>query len=287
MLAAHIDSGSKLLLELFENRFKFNGKSTNASKRAIFKPRLVRDYLQISQKQYHGNAELMCQILGIEFFSFLVIGAHLFKHEWASDADILLGIKNIESTRNGLLLLGAIEKAYDRSRLCFLKSSTSNSFCLRILDPSLRGVDLLAASTEFITKKECIKIGRSVDEAIAKVTNLLTVDGKLLTFGDLEGRPLVCKGKTRPYKRCLNFQAARARSYALKRGWISPDVIFKYSWSKNFDDSIQLEKYLETLGTSFEDLEASTKQMEYMSIDDITPADAVDEQNSDDSSEVS
>ena len=224
--------------------------------------------------------------MGIEFFPFLVIGAHLFKHEWASDAEILLGIKDIESTRNGLLLLGAIEKAYDRSRLCFLKSSTNDSFCLRILDPSLRGADLLAASTEFITKEECDKVGFSVDGAMIILAKLLTIDGKLLTFGDLEGRSLIYKGKTRPYRRCLNFQAARARSYALKRGWISPDVIFKYSWSENFDDSVQLEKYLETLGTSFEDLEAGTN-LESTYVDDIMPADAVDEQNSDSGSEFS
>ena len=63
-------------------------------------------------------------------------------------------------------------------------------------------------------------------------------------------------------------------------------VIFKYTWSENFDDSIQLEKYLETLGTSFEDLEAGTN-LESTYVDDIMPADAVDEQNSDSGSEFS
>jgi hypothetical protein len=99
----------------------------------------------------------------------------------------------------------------------------------------------------------------------------------------MEGRPIVCKGKSRPYKRCLNFQAARARNYALKQRWITSE---KYTWSGEFDNSSKLENYLETLG-SFEDFEAMDNQVEMNYNDDIMPADAIDKDNSDDESHVS
>ena len=44
-----------------------------------------------------------------------VIGAHLFKHEWKERTDII-GIDDIDDTRNGLPLWRPIEWAFDTSR---------------------------------------------------------------------------------------------------------------------------------------------------------------------------
>jgi len=276
-----------LMVDLFKDRFRFDGKSTSVGKRAKFRPRLARDYLKIDEKAYHNGASITCQILDVVLPNFLVIGAHIFKHEWASDAKILLGIDNIDSTRNGLLLLQPIEKAFDRSRLCFLKGRSQNSFCLKILDPALREQDLLASCLPYITEAECKKLESSFDDVRNSLANSLTIDGRQLTFGDLEGRALICKGKTRPYKRCLNFHASRARDYAVEMKWISANVTFEYQWSEHFDQE-GLEKYLETLGTSFEDLDVNSYINDMpIPVDNIAPNDAVDESDSDCESHIS
>ena len=190
--------------------------------------------------------------MNIELPNFLVVGAHIFKHEWAGDAEILLGITNIDSTRNGLLLFQPIDNAFGRSQLCFLKEDGEDSFRLKILDPSLRDKDLLSSCLKFISKEACKTLNLSVTDVQNTVSSALDNNGRQTTFGDLEGRSLICKGKTRPYKRCLNFHASRARDYAIEKGWISSNVTFKYSWSENFDE-IGLTKYLESLVGSYDD----------------------------------
>lgn len=264
-----------MLTELFTSRFKFDGKSTSAAKRTKFKPYLVRDYLQIEPKDFHSGALISCQILNILLPSFLVIGAHIFKHEWASDAAILLGITKIDSTRNGLLLFQPIEKAFDRSQLCFVKEAGKGSFQLKILDPSLRGQDLFTSCLKLIRKEDCEKLQLSLTDVQNTVSNALVNNGRQLTFGDLEGRTLICKGKTTPYKRCLNFHASRARDYAVEKGWISPNVTFKYSWSEDFNEE-GLSKYLDSLEPSYDDPNVGPN---IMAISDAN--EAIDEDDSD------
>jgi hypothetical protein len=81
----------------------------------------------------------------------------------------------------------------------------------------------------------------------------------------------------------LNFHASRARSYALKEGWIKNDVVFKFTWSQEFDVD-GLNAYLDQLGTSFEALEDAA--IDNQVLDDIMPADYIDHRNSDDESEA-
>lgn len=264
-----------MLAQLFQNRFKFDGKSTRSSGRKKFKPLLARDYLKIKLQEYYQLNSITCQILGIKLPTFIVIGSHVFKHEWAEDAEILLGIKNIDSTRNGFLLFQPIEKAYHhRSQLCFVKEQKDSSFCLKILDPSLREQDLLAACKPFLSDTICAKAGISVDQAASDIAEALG-QANISKFGDLEGRPLICNGITRPYKRCLNFHASRARSHALEKGWISGNVNFQYCWSENFDETV-LEKYFMTLEPSFEDPNVITNDGPASFADDWAPEDSYD-----------
>jgi hypothetical protein len=146
----------------------------------------------------------------------------------------------------------------------------------------MRQLTLFDECKKFVNERECSAIGKTVSEVLSILETKLTVDGRLLTFEDIEGRKLICKGKTRPYKRCLNFHASRARSYALKEGWITDDVVFKFTWSQEFDvDSITA--YLDQLGTSFETLEDAT--IDSRVLDDVMPADSIDHRHSDDESE--
>jgi hypothetical protein len=99
---------------------------------------------------------------------------------------------------------------------------------------------------KLIAQKVCENVGKSITET-------LTADGRQLKFGNLQGKPLICNGKTTPYKRCLNFHASRACDYAMDMGWIKRIQSFKYSWSENFDEA-HMANYLAALGTSYEDL---------------------------------
>jgi hypothetical protein len=60
--------------------------------------------------------------------------------------------------------------------------------------------------------RECSAICTTVFEVLSILETNLSVNGRLLTFEDIEGRKFICKGRTRPYKRCLNFHASRACS---------------------------------------------------------------------------
>jgi hypothetical protein len=293
-----VPGSQKLLMDFIEHRYAYDGKSTSVSKRREFKPLLCQTYLKI----FGPSAQIMCQVLGINFYSFLVAGAHIFKHEWAADTDFLLGFEKINNPRNGLLLLMPIQKALDRSRLCF--TMTDGRYRITILDPNLRDVELFDACLPFITKSECEKVpggSVSVDDVISATRESLTVNGRLLTFRDLEGNPITCKDGTTPFRRCLNFHAVRAHATAVKNGWISEDLKFAYSWSQDFDES-KLARHLSQLPTSFEALDIKkhpdaipfeVKEPEdapdisaYLdTIDDIRPEDAVDEEDSDGDSE--
>ena len=165
-----------ILTELFNRRFKFDGNSTTASKRKAFKPRLCRDYLQITEQDYRDTHEIKCQIMDILLPKFLVIGGHLFKHEWASDAEILLGIKSIDSTRNGALLFLPIEKAYNRSQICFLEGK-NEMFYLKLLDPNLAEVSLYSIIEKHVNAVECAKMGKTVDFVLESLKSALSIEG--------------------------------------------------------------------------------------------------------------
>jgi hypothetical protein len=267
-----------LMTEMWERRFTYDGKSTSLSKRATFKPILARDYLQIPENGYHSKSDIACQILGIEFPKFLVTGSHIFKHEWAGDAWILLRIRNINSSRNGLLLFSPIEKAFNRSQLCFLKSEDEDSFYLKILDPSIRDFVLFDECKKFVNKEDCKKMNKTRHEVLSFLKDALSGDGCMLTFGDIEGRTLICKGNTRPYKRCLNFHASRARTYALKKGWIKDDVVFKFTWSSQEYNHEIMNTYLEQLHSAEDVVDEAS--IEFENVDDIMPSDAVAEEDS-------
>lgn len=258
--------GIFLMAHSFARMFTFDGKSTASSKRGKFKPKLARDYLQIPEKSFGSRLDIRCQILDTDLPKFLVIGSHLFKHGWGSVmAHTILGIENIDSTRNGLLLFQPIEKAFDRSQLCFLKSPNDDSFYLKLLDPRIRNISLLDQCLPFISVKECINYGKSIEEVISLLKKCLTFEDRLITFGDLEGREIKCYGITRPYKRCLNFHASRARDYAIEQKWISKEVVFDFTWSQEFK-SDAINSYLNNLG-SFDKIEE----------DDINLSDSVDD----------
>jgi hypothetical protein len=107
---------------------------------------------------------------------FLITGGHLFKHEWQHDAFILLGIDEIDCTRNGALLFVSIEKAYDRSQICFLQGD-NGTFFLKLLDPSLENVSLFSDVEKYVNQSECASIGRTVESVMASLQTALSIHG--------------------------------------------------------------------------------------------------------------
>ncbi len=281
------DKEKAFVMEVFDQFFTYDGVSTSASKRKNFKPKLAKIYLNIEQRDLKLTSDLTCQILHIDLPKFIVIGAHLFKREWGPImAKALLKINQVDNPRNGLLLFAPIAKAFDRSRLCFLKSQNSDDFYLHLLDPSLRDVALFDSCLPFINKKECEFYGKSVDEVKAMLEEKLKINKRSITFRDLEGRSILCRGETTPYKRCLDFQASRARDYAIKQNWISKDVVFKYSWSQEFD-SEKINSYLNTLGPmdSLEEFNSEVQENASSGEDDVRPEDVVDDDEEGDSAD--
>lgn len=48
-----------------------------------------------------------------------------------------MNFTDVDDARNGLLLIRPIERGYDDFRLSFIYDSASNSFCVKVFDPSL------------------------------------------------------------------------------------------------------------------------------------------------------
>lgn len=90
----------------------------------------------------------------------------------------------IHDPRNLLFLLKPIERAFDDRRLSFLPTGREYEYVVKLWDPALKA-------------------------------NFACRDGDRLHFGD----PLY----TKPFTRCLEYQARRAHSIAVSVGWVPPD----------------------------------------------------------------
>ena len=87
----------------------------------------------------HG--QFWCLLTNDKLLTSTFIGAHLFEWEWTDDA-YLLGVQDINDTRNGLPLWKPLEWAYDSSRLCFMYNKATSQSIANILDPSILPVEM-------------------------------------------------------------------------------------------------------------------------------------------------
>lgn len=161
-----------------------------------------------------------------------VIGAHLFKWEWAEDV-YLLGVQDINDTRNGLPLWKPLEWAYDTSRLCFTYNKATCQFIANILDPSILPMKLTDLGQS--------KMGREWVHPPSHLRNL--------TFQHIDRQPLKFAPNRlhRPFKRILNFQARQARRYAIKHNWKSISWDFEDYCTEGLDVSEKLELWYKSM----------------------------------------
>ena len=153
---------------------------------------------------YYGlkfkEGKLRCQLLDMKIPSKLAIAAHLFRKSRAKYMPAIIGIDNIDSERNGLILYKSIEHEYDNFGLCFVKED--NQFVMKVLNPKL--------------------LSMTFEDHMNTINRTLVVPEELKskTFADFNNKPLVLKDPLKsPYSRCLGFQAKTARAYAIQQGW--------------------------------------------------------------------
>lgn len=186
---------------MIEENFKWNGVSTAVSKRVRIKDKIIRHYFPSEGRR---TPQIPCMLLGKKFGRPAVIGAHLFKHEWHHLRKIA-GLDDIDDLGNTFLLFAPIEKAFDRSWICFhvdkmadrsnmntLSSSSSSPFFvpgsstlfkLKLLKTDLKNKTLYESAKEFgVHDADMVDLDRN------------------LTFGDLEGMELKSESGHLPYK---------------------------------------------------------------------------------------
>jgi len=134
------------------------------------------------------DKQLKCMVTGKVFPRDQVIASHLWKRATEGQGLDEFGLEpdDVDSPRNGLLMLDDIENAFDRKDLCFIYHPTKQEIRLFLLNPNLKN---------------------------AVITNTA------LTFGDIDGTPLL--GSNRPFRRLLGWHAKCAihRAFRVKR-WI-------------------------------------------------------------------
>jgi hypothetical protein len=172
----------------------------------------------------------VCAATGIPFPPEHLVGAHLFKHAWAAEKQVLK-LPHIDHERNGLVFCKGVEHAFDNSQICFY--SDSFEVKLHVLDPSLRSKGVIDRSKELLgaayTEPDNAMTVAMNPTLFKPGTNIQT-----LTFGNLEGRPLTVPIDKQPFNRCLCFQAHQARKEAVARGWIksAADWDFTDYWTE-------------------------------------------------------
>ena len=138
----------------------------------------IKEALLQSDGRTAGCARARCYLLDVELPRHLVVGAHLFKHEWSDLAKMLLGIDSVDDARNGLLLYKPLEWAFATGRLMVVLES--GQFVVRLLDPGIREVSLHAKAVQLTHKSEA-------DQAtlLATLTRDVPLPDARSTFGAL------------------------------------------------------------------------------------------------------
>ena len=215
---------------LFDRTFRFSESRRHSERSSNFKRSLLA-------RDSHAAtcASARCFLLGVELPRKVVIGAHLFKHEWADLAKPLLDIDSIDDARNGLLLYKPLEWAFDTGRLAFVWDRVTQSFVAHVLDPDVRELSLHQKAAELLS---------SDVSDVAQHHKLL---GHQTTFGSIHGTSLQLPDGFMPWRRCLCFHALVTRRAAVRAGWIADESGFHFEefWSEGSDCRARVESWLD------------------------------------------
>jgi hypothetical protein len=140
-------------------------------------------------------------ILGTYFPKSFVTAVHIFPCSDQQITDMLLGIKDIDNARNGILMFKPLEYAFRRFLLSLIQvDDRNNVFTVKLFDLSLRE-KLLVDAIEDSNQRQ------AVIDSVPKGCEF----NLQATFGDIEGKEICFDSpNNRPYRRCFNLQASLA-----------------------------------------------------------------------------
>ena len=145
--------------------------------------------------------------------------AHLVKH-CTPELMTCYGLSpsEIDSPRNGILILKKIEESFDRLDVCFLYNGFDQKLRLKVLKPELLNCRIFPSSTT-----------------------------ELRTFRDIDGAELMQPDSdTCPYRRILSMHVKYAYARALSLGWICDSEMINTYFNAS-DDGLQEHECIKTL----------------------------------------
>lgn len=160
-----------------------NGRSKK--EQGNFKNDLIKYY---KRKKSYFSTDLHCMILDQPFPRDQVIASHIWKYSTRGRGLQKFGltVKDETNPRNGLLLVKALEEAFDVKYICFLYNPITQKIFLKVLNPQL------------------------LDEVVVPSTK---------TFREIDGSHLCHPASKFPYRRLLNFHAVCSYKHAKEQGW--------------------------------------------------------------------
>ncbi len=226
-------------VKMFQRTFRYSDSNLCSIRSTAFKAQLL-----LADGRVARCATARCYVLDVELPRHLVIGAHVFKHEWAYLAKDVLDIDDVDDVRNGLLLYRPLEWAFDTGRLVFVLDA--GALVLRVLDPAIRELSLHAKAAQLLCKAP-----EQQAAELATLESKWRLPEARSTFGALhETRArLLPPAGVSPWRRCLCFHAHVARREAVRVGWIATedDAPFDdyWSWSEESEAAARVRHWLE------------------------------------------
>lgn len=194
------------------------------------------------------NDTLRC-LLTNELYPYkLVCGAHIFKYQWRDDVFATLGFKNINDTRNGLLLIKPFEEAFDNSYMVILEANDVftahwlGGDKAKISDPKTYpwSVSEKEKMEENLLKSLRSEFGVTSTRPATTFKDYFGPDGKTMTFTT----------NARPFKRCLSYQARRAVHTAISEGRITDDWLDGKNLVFHSPQASKIENYFARIPSS-------------------------------------
>jgi len=180
------------------------GACSHASKSSNSRTRDENLNFRASLVVYYALEQEKCMLTGM---SGRLKAAHIWPWAQSKHPSLLklrISQTDIDSPRNGLLLLASIEMAFDKKDLCFLYNPFNRRFVARVLNPTLMTQQYVAGGD---------------------------------TFGDLDNEASLTLPEGRlPFRRLLNTHARAAYRNAYLAGWITMDMLKEFEDYANLSD---------------------------------------------------
>lgn len=124
-----------------------------------------------------------------------------------------------------------MQVAMDLGQLFFDYNSETDTFVMKILDPSIHASTMRQA-TAALQQAD----GAQLPHSLADVT-----------FAELEGQPLKFLACHTPAMRCMNFKARLAVLTAEERGWVTPGTVHIQDYASEGSYKATMDMFFESM----------------------------------------